>query len=166
MLYANSKRGVVDMKKTLLTPSALERLQHEYDDLIEKRHQISDEIKRARGFGDLSENAEYHAAREAQSHNETEILKLKSILESYELVTETGDKNKITITSKVKLLDIESKDEEIMEIVTSIESDPLNNKISNESPMGSALMGKKKGDKVDVSLPNGGSVKLKVLELL
>ncbi len=154
------------MKKTLLTPSALERLQHEYDDLIEKRHQISDEIKRARGFGDLSENAEYHAAREAQSHNETEILKLKSILESYELVTETGDKNKITITSKVKLLDIESKDEEIMEIVTSIESDPLNNKISNESPMGSALMGKKKGDKVDVSLPNGGSVKLKVLELL
>lgn len=154
------------MKKTLLTPSALERLQHEYDDLIEKRHQISDEIKRARGFGDLSENAEYHAAREAQSHNETEILKLKSILESYELVTETGDKNKITITSKVKILDIESKDEEIMEIVTSIESDPLNNKISNESPMGSALMGKKKGDKVDVSLPNGGSVKLKVLELL
>lgn len=153
------------MKKTLLTPSALERLQHEYDDLIEKRHQISDEIKRARGFGDLSENAEYHAAREAQSHNETEILKLKSILESYELVTETGDKNKISINSKIKLLDIESKDEEIMEIVTSIESDPLNNKISNESPMGSALMGKKKGDKVDVLSPSG-IIKLKVLELL
>lgn len=165
MLYANSKRGVVDMKKTLLTPSALEKLQHEYDELIEKRHQISDEIKRARGFGDLSENAEYHAAREAQSHNETEILKLKSILESYELVTETGDKNTININSKIKILDIESKDEEIMQIVTSIESDPLNNKISNESPMGSALMGKKKGDKVEVISPNG-VIKLKVLELL
>lgn len=165
MLYANSKRGVVDMKKTLLTPSALEKLQHEYDELIEKRHQISDEIKRARGFGDLSENAEYHAAREAQSHNETEILKLKSILESYELVTETGDKNTININSKIKILDIESKDEEIMQIVTSIESDPLNNKISNESPMGSALMGKKKGDKVDVISPNG-IIKLKVIELL
>lgn len=165
MLYANSKRGVVDMKKTLLTPSALEKLQHEYDELIEKRHQISDEIKRARGFGDLSENAEYHAAREAQSHNETEILKLKSILESYELVTETGDKNTININSKIKILDIESKDEEIMQIVTSIESDPLNNKISNESPMGSALMGKKKGDKVEVISPNG-IIKLKVLELL
>jgi transcription elongation factor GreA len=165
MLYANSKRGAVDMKKTLLTPSALEKLQHEYDELIEKRHQISDEIKRARGFGDLSENAEYHAAREAQSHNETEILKLKSILESYELVTETGDKNTININSKIKILDIESKDEEIMQIVTSIESDPLNNKISNESPMGSALMGKKKGDKVDVISPNG-VIKLKVIELL
>lgn len=153
------------MKKTLLTPSALEKLQHEYDELIEKRHQISDEIKRARGFGDLSENAEYHAAREAQSHNETEILKLKSILESYELVTETGDKNTININSKIKILDIESKDEEIMQIVTSIESDPLNNKISNESPMGSALMGKKKGDKVDVISPNG-IIKLKVIELL
>ncbi|MCD4715033.1 MAG: transcription elongation factor GreA [Clostridiales bacterium] len=153
------------MKKTLLTPSALEKLQHEYDELIEKRHQISDEIKRARGFGDLSENAEYHAAREAQSHNETEILKLKSILESYELVTETGDKNTININSKIKILDIESKDEEIMQIVTSIESDPLNNKISNESPMGSALMGKKKGDKVDVISPNG-VIKLKVIELL
>lgn len=153
------------MKKTLLTPSALEKLQHEYDELIEKRHQISDEIKRARGFGDLSENAEYHAAREAQSHNETEILKLKSILESYELVTETGDKNTININSKIKILDIESNDEEIMQIVTSIESDPLNNKISNESPMGSALMGKKKGDKVDVFSPNG-IIKLKVLELL
>ena len=153
------------MKKTLLTPSALEKLQHEYDELIEKRHQISDEIKRARGFGDLSENAEYHAAREAQSHNETEILKLKSILESYELVTETGDKNTININSKIKILDIDSKDEEIMQIVTSIESDPLNNKISNESPMGSALMGKKKGDKVDVISPNG-IIKLKVIELL
>jgi len=153
------------MKKTLLTPSALEKLQHEYDELIEKRHQISDEIKRARGFGDLSENAEYHAAREAQSHNETEILKLKSILESYELVTENGDKNTIHINSKIKILDILSKDEEIMQIVTSIESDPLNNKISNESPMGSALMGKKKGDKVDVISPSG-IIKLKVLELL
>ncbi|MBE0450225.1 MAG: transcription elongation factor GreA [Clostridia bacterium] len=153
------------MKKTLLTPSALEKLQHEYDELIEKRHQISDEIKRARGFGDLSENAEYHAAREAQSHNETEILKLKSILESYELVNETGDKNTININSRIKILDIESKDEEIMQIVTSVESDPLNNKISNESPMGSALMGKKKGDKVDVISPNG-TIKLKVIELL
>jgi transcription elongation factor GreA len=152
------------MKKTLLTPSALEKLQHEYDELIEKRHQISEEIKRARGFGDLSENAEYHAAREAQSHNETEILKIKGILESYELVQETADKNVISINSKFRILDLDTKDEEDMEIVTSIESDPLNGKISNESPMGDKLMGKRAGDLVEVNTPNG-LVKLKVVKL-
>lgn len=152
------------MKKTLLTPSALEKLQHEYDELIEKRHQISEEIKRARGFGDLSENAEYHAAREAQSHNETEILKIKGILESYELVQETADKNVISINSKFRILDMDTKDEEDMEIVTSIESDPLNGKISNESPMGDKLMGKRAGDLVEVNTPNG-LVKLKVVKL-
>lgn len=152
------------MKKTLLTPSALEKLQHEYDELIEKRHQISEEIKRARGFGDLSENAEYHAAREAQSHNETEILKIKGILESYELVQETADKNVISINSKFRILDMDTKDEEDMEIVTSIESDPLNGKISNESPMGDKLMGSRAGDLVEVNTPNG-LVKLKVLKL-
>ncbi len=152
------------MKKTLLTPSALEKLQHEYDELIEKRHQISEEIKRARGFVDLSENAEYHAAREAQSHNETEILKIKGILESYELVQETADKNVISINSKFRILDMDTKDEEDMEIVTSIESDPLNGKISNESPMGDKLMGKRAGDLVEVNTPNG-LVKLKVVKL-
>lgn len=153
------------MKKTLLTESALAKLQQEYDELIEKRHQISDEIKRARGFGDLSENAEYHAAREAQSHNETEILKLKEILESYELVQEAFDKDSITIGSKIKVKYIDFDDIEEIEIVTKIESDPLNSKISNESPIGNALMGKKKGDKVEVQSPNG-LVKLEVLDIL
>ncbi|OJV65689.1 MAG: hypothetical protein BGO41_07590 [Clostridiales bacterium 38-18] len=153
------------MKKTLLTESALAKLQQEYDELIEKRHQISDEIKRARGFGDLSENAEYHAAREAQSHNETEILKLKEILESYELVQETFDKDSITIGSKIKVKYLDFDDIEEIEIVTKIESDPLNSKISNESPIGSVLMGKKKGDKVEAQSPNG-LVKLEVLDIL
>ncbi|MDH8679139.1 transcription elongation factor GreA [Fusibacter bizertensis] len=153
------------MKKTLLTESALVKLKFEYDELIEKRHQISDEIKRARGFGDLSENAEYHAAREAQSHNETEILKLKEILENYELVQGSFDKNSITIGSKIKIKYIDLDELEEVEIVTKIESDPLNSKISNESPIGSVLMGKKKGDKVEALTPNG-VVKLEVIEIL
>lgn len=153
------------MKKTLMTEAALTKLQLEYDELIEKRHQISEEIKRARGFGDLSENAEYHAAREAQSHNETDILKLKEILESYELVQEPSDKSSITISSDVKVKYLDTNEIEVVSIVTKIESDPLNNKISNESPIGSALMGKKKGDKIEAISPNG-IVLLEVLEIL
>ena len=153
------------MKKTLMTEAALAKLEVEYDELIEKRHQISEEIKRARGFGDLSENAEYHAAREAQSHNETEILKLKEILESYELVQQPKDKNTITISSNVKVKYLGTDEIEVLSIVTKIESDPLNNMISNESPIGSALMGKKKGDKIDAISPNG-VVHLEVLEIL
>lgn len=153
------------MKKTLLTEAALKKLQQEYDDLIQKRHHISDEIKVAREFGDLSENAEYHAAREAQSHNETEILKLKEILESYELVTETVDKDAVTINSKVKIKYNDTDEEDDIEIVTKIESDPLENKISNESPIGSALMGKRKGDVVEAISPNG-PISITVLDVL
>lgn len=153
------------MKKTLLTESALVRLQQEYDELIEKRHQISEEIKRARGFGDLSENAEYHAAREAQSHNETDILKLKEILDSYELVQETTDKNSITIGSKMRIKYLDTNEIEELKIVTKIESDPLNNMISNESPIGSALMGKKPGDVVEAISPNG-PIKLELVEII
>lgn len=153
------------MKKTLLTESALAKLKQEYDELIEKRHQISEEIKRARGFGDLSENAEYHAAREAQSHNETDILKMKEILESYELVQESHDKNSVTISSSVRVKYLDHDEVDVITIVTKIESDPLNNKISNESPIGSVLMGKKKGDKVDAISPNG-LVRLEILEIL
>lgn len=153
------------MKKTLLTESALIKLQQEYDELIEKRHQISDEIKRARGFGDLSENAEYHAAREAQSHNETDILKLKEILETYELVQEPLDKETVGINSKIKVKYLDSNEVDAIEIVTKIESDPLNNRISNESPIGEVLMGKRKGDKVTAHTPNG-QIHMEIIEVL
>lgn len=154
------------MKKTLLTETALAKLQAEYDVLIQKRHQISEEIKRARGFGDLSENAEYHAAREAQSHNETDILKLKEMLDSYELVEVSTDKNVIAINSRVKVQYSDTKEVEEITIVTKVESDPLNNMISNESPIGIALIGKKKGSKVKAELPDNGILNLKVLEIL
>jgi len=92
-------------------------------------------------------------------------LKLKEILESYELVQEPSDKSSITISSDVKVKYLDTNEIEVVSIVTKIESDPLNNKISNESPIGNALMGRKKGDKIEAISPNG-IVLLEVLEIL
>ena len=149
-----------------MTPEGYEKLNSDLEELKTKgRDNVAKAIAEAREKGDLSENAEYHAAREAQSHNETDILKMKEILESYELVQEPSDKDSITISSNVKIKYLDTNEIEVVSIVTKIESDPLNNMISNESPIGSALMGKKKGNKIDVISPNG-IVHLEVLEIL
>lgn len=153
------------MKKTLLTEQALEKLNQDYEELIAKRQEIAEEIKRARGFGDLSENAEYQAAREAQSQNESEIKKIKDIFENYELVEKPKSKNTISIGSKVKIEYTEFEEIEEITIVTKVESDPINGLISNESPVGTALMGQKKGATVEVSTP-AGTTKIKVIEMI
>ena len=145
------------MKKVLLTKSALEKLELELDELIKKRKFISEEIKKARGFGDLSENAEYHAAREAQSLNETEILKVKEILENYELADENSTFTGVKMNSKVYVTYDDDDEEEEITIVSKIESDPFEGLISNESPIGAALLGKVEGQTVEVSTPNGTS---------
>jgi len=151
------------LKKLILTKEAVEKLERELDLLIGKRKEISEEIKKARGFGDLSENAEYHAAREAQSLNETEILKVKGMLERYEL-EEAGDytHDQVRLGSQAEVLYIESGDKDDFTLVTKIEADPFDGKISNESPIGSAIIGRKAGDVVNIFTP-GGSVTLKVL---
>lgn len=144
------------MKKVLLTEEALAKLQHELEELIAKRTEIAEEIKKARSFGDLSENAEYHAAREAQSLNETEILKVKGLLENYELVdTHEVDANTITLNSDVEVKFIDDDYIEKIRIVTRVDSDPMNNLISNESPIGEALLNHKTGDTVECQTPNG-----------
>ncbi|MBN2797184.1 MAG: transcription elongation factor GreA [Clostridia bacterium] len=153
------------MKKVLLTKTALAKLEKEYDDLMVKRSVIADEIKKARSFGDLSENAEYHAAREAQSLNETEILKVKALLENYELVDETNlDKSKVSLNSRVEIKFEDSDFVETVQIVSKIESDPINGFISNESPIGEALLGHHEGDTVDCQTPNGVS-KIKIISV-
>lgn len=145
------------VKEILLTKSALEKVEAELNELIKKRKEISEEIKKARGFGDLSENAEYHAARESQSLNETEILKLKAILENYILVEdEDGISDDIvTMNSDVKIKYQGDDDIEDVMIVSKIESDPIDGKLSVESPIGEALMGKTIGDIVEVVTPDG-----------
>ncbi len=142
------------MKKVLLTKAALEKLENELDELIKKRKLISEEIKKAREFGDLSENAEYHAAREAQSLNETEILKTKELLENYELADEDSNFDGVKMNSKVVIAYSDGDEEEIV-IVTKIEADPFEGKISNESPIGSALLGKHVNDSIEVITPEG-----------
>ena len=144
------------MKKVLLTQEALVKLKQEYEDLIVKRTVISEEIKKARSFGDLSENAEYHAAREAQSLNETEILKLKDLLENYEIVnTDSAVEGSITLNSNVKFKFVGDDEIEEVQVVTKIESNPIENLISNESPVGEALLGHFEGDIVNCLTPNG-----------
>lgn len=142
------------MKKVLLTKAALEKLENELDELIKKRKLISEEIKKAREFGDLSENAEYHAAREAQSLNETEILKVKEFLENYELADETSDFEGVRMNSEVLIAYADGEEDSII-IVTKIEADPFEGKISNESPIGAALLGKHKGETIEVITPEG-----------
>lgn len=151
------------MKKVLLTKAALEKLENDLDDLIKKRKMISEEIKKAREFGDLSENAEYHAAREAQSFNETEILKCKEILENYELADESSTFLGVRMNSKVLVQYPDGEEEEIV-IVSKIEADPFDGKISNESPIGAALLGKVTNDTVEVSTPDGSST-LKIISI-
>jgi len=144
------------MKKVLLTEEALAKLNHELEELIVKRTQISEEIKKARSFGDLSENAEYHAAREAQSLNETEILKVKGLLENYELVSmENIDVGTATLNSDIEFKFVGDDTIEKVRIVTRVDADPMNNLISNESPIGGAILGHQKGDVVDCQTPNG-----------
>lgn len=152
-------------KKILLTESALQKVQTELDELILKRKEIAEEIKKAREFGDLSENAEYHAAREAQSHNETEILRLREMLENYELVVGSDDDSIISMNSKLRIQYLDDNEEDTVMIVSSIEADPFEGKLSNESPIGGALLGKTVGDELEVTTP-GGMVAIKVLEIL
>ncbi len=153
------------MKKIILTATALEKLLAEREELIARRKEISEEIKVARAFGDLSENAEYHAAREAQSFNETEILRVTELLENHELAEENAGKEIVGINSTVKFLYVDDKEESTVKIVSKIESDPFDDKLSNESPIGAGLIGKKVNDEFIVETPNG-ELKLKVLEIL
>ncbi|MCH4890364.1 transcription elongation factor GreA [Acidaminobacter sp. JC074] len=144
------------MKKILLTQEALEKLNHELEELIVRRSEIAEEIKKARSFGDLSENAEYHAAREAQSLNETEILKVKGLLENYELVdTDAVAEDVISLNCEVEFKFDGDDEVEKVSVVTRVDADPMNNLISNESPIGEALIGHRAGDVVDCQTPNG-----------
>ncbi len=150
-------------KRILLTQTAVDKIEAELEALIVRRKEISNEIKKARGFGDLSENAEYHAAREAQSHNESEILRLKDMLENYDLV-EANDKIHVSLNSKLTIEYLEDGDQEDIKIVSTVEADPFAGSFSNESPIGSALIGNKKGDIVDVQTPDG-NIQIKILKL-
>ena len=153
-------------KPVVLTPEGLKKLEEELEYLkVTGRTEIAERIKIARGFGDLSENAEYDAAKDAQASMEERISTLEEMIKNAEVVDVADvDTDAVGICSKVKILDVEFDEEETYTIVGSTEADPDSNKISNESPIGIALMGRKVGETVFADTP-GGAVEFKILEI-
>ena len=154
------------MKKNILTYEGLKRYEDELEDLkVVKRKEVAQKIKEAREQGDLSENAEYDAAKDEQRDIEARIEELEKLLKNAEVVDEDEvDLDKISIGCKVRILDIEFDEELEYKIVGSTEANSLKGKISNESPVGSALMGHKAGDLVEVET-QVGVIQYKVLEI-
>ncbi len=153
-------------KKNILTYEGLKKLEDELQDLkVVQRREIAQKIKEAREQGDLSENAEYDAAKDEQRDIEARIEQIEKILKNAEVVLdEEIDLNKISIGCVVRVLDIEYNEEEEYKLVGSSEASSLQNKISNESPIGRALIGAQVGDIVDVEAP-AGVVQYKVLSI-
>ena len=153
-------------KKHILTYTGLKQYEDELQDLkVNKRQEIAQKIKEAREQGDLSENAEYDAAKDEQRDIEARIGQLEKLLKNAEVVVEEEiDLEKINIGCRVKVLDMEFDEEMEFKIVGSTEANSLQNKISNESPVGHALLGKKAGDIVDVET-QAGVIQYKVLEI-
>ena len=151
-------------KKNILTYEGLKQLEEELQDLkVNKRKEVAEKIKEAREQGDLSENAEYDAAKDEQRDIEARIEEIDKILRNAEVVVEEDvDLNKINIGCKVRLLDVEYDDELEYKIVGSTEANSLKGKISNESPVGKSLMGAKIGDVISVET-QAGMVQYKVL---
>lgn len=141
------------MKKQFrLTQSGVDELQSELDSLIAKRAGIADAIKTAREQGDLAENAEYQSARSEQERNESRIGEIENILLNVEIIKKPKGDSKVQLGSVVKLKG-DSKTKEF-QVVGTVEADPLSGKISDESPIGQALLGKKEGESVEIVTPN------------
>ena len=156
----------MEEKKNILTYEGLRRYEDELHELkVVKRQEVAQKIKEAREQGDLSENAEYDAAKDEQRDIEARIEQIEKILKNAEVVLEEEiDLDKINIGCSVRVLDIEYDEEEEYKLVGSSEASSLQNKISNESPIGRALIGAKVGDIVHVEAPSG-EVQYKVLSI-
>lgn len=156
----------MEEKKTLLTYSGLKQYQEELEYLKSvKRKEIADKLKVAREQGDLSENAEYDAAKDEQSDNERRIEELEQLLKNVEVITDDDvDSDKVGVGSKVKVRDMEYKEDLVFDIVGTQQADSLEGKISNESPLGKALIGAKKNQTVTVDSP-AGPIKYKILSI-
>ena len=155
------------MAKTIkITDDGLKKLQDELETLkTEGRADIAEKIKVARGYGDLSENSEYDEAKNEQARVEARISELESMLKNYTLIDESNiDSTKVNLGSKVRLLDKELKEEVTYTIVGKAEADPMNGTISNDSPVGKALIGKKVGQTATADTP-AGELKFKILEI-
>ena len=156
----------MEEKKNILTYAGLKKLEDELHDLkVYKRKEVAGKIKEAREQGDLSENAEYDAAKDEQRDIEARIEEIEKILKNAEVVVEDEvDLATISVGCKVKVYDVEYEEEIEFKIVGSTEANSLEGKISNESPVGQALLGKKGGDEIQVET-QAGVMEYKVLKI-
>ena len=154
------------MTEIVLTPDGYEKLKQEIDYLSgEKRREIADRIRIAREFGDISENAEYDDAKHEQALLERRIsMLLERLRQARVLDASEVSADKVSIGTRVQLEDVDAGETIEYHIVGSAEADPAGNKLSNESPVGKAIIGRKKGETVEVAAPRG-SLKFKILDI-
>ena len=139
-------------KQYLLTQEGINELEKEFADLVAERGPIAERIKTAREFGDLSENAEYSSARQEQERTETRISEIENILQNVEVIKKPKGDSKVQIGSSVKMKS-EKGSVKAFQVVGTVEADPMNGKISDESPIGMALLVKKVGELVEIVTP-------------
>jgi transcription elongation factor GreA len=153
-------------KEVILTQEGLKKLEDELDNLKSvKRREVAERIKVAIGYGDISENSEYEDAKNEQAFVEGRVITLEKMLRNARIInSDEVDTNTVSVGSIVTLKDMEFGDLVEYSIVGTAESDPLNNKISNESPVGRAILGKKKGVTVDVNVP-AGTIQYQIIDI-
>jgi len=155
------------LKEVILTPEGYEKLKKEIELLqTERRREVAERIRVAREFGDIAENAEYDDAKNEQAMLEHRIAQLEERLLSARVITKKEiSKDSVSVGSTVRLRDIAANKTVEYHIVGSAEANPAENKLSNESPVGKAIMGRKKGETVEVVTPRGSKVKFKIMEI-
>ena len=153
-------------KETIITEEGLRKLESELEELkTVHRKEVNDRIRQAKEFGDISENAEYEDAKQVQAFIEGRIMKLEAMIRNAKIIHEgEGGADEVHLGTTVKVRNLGSNNENEYTIVGSAESDPLNAKISNESPIGRALMGAKPGQTVTASAPSG-DIQLRVVSI-
>ena len=154
------------MKEVILTADGYKKLKQEIEFLSnDKRREVAERIRVAREFGDIAENAEYDSAKNEQAHLEARIAMLEERLKGARVVTKKEIKSgEVSIGTKVRLRDVKANKTVEYHIVGSAEADPTENKLSNESPVGKAIMGKKKGETVEVIAPRG-TIRFKIMDI-
>jgi transcription elongation factor GreA len=155
------------LKEVLLTPEGYEKLTQELDLLrTDRRREVADRIRVAREFGEIAENAEYDDAKNEQAMLEHKIAQLEErLLNARVIDTNDVDTSVVSVGSVVRLRDVDAKETVEYHIVGSAEANPAERRLSNESPVGRAILGRKKGETVEVQTPRGSKIKFKIMEI-
>jgi len=158
---------MVSEKQVILTSEGLKKLEDELENLkTVRRKEVSEKIKQALSFGDLSENSEYDEAKNEQAQVELRIIQVEKMLKNVKIIDESEiDTDTVSIGSKVLVHDVEFDEDVEYTIVGSTEADPVKSKISDESPVGKALLGAKVGDTVSATVPSGAVLEFKILKI-